>query len=356
MLLSTADKERYNEFVARSDLCSFLQSWQWGELKSRTGWDPVRLAVEEYGQICAAVQLLKRTAPAIAKSLLYAPRGPIWDPQRPELFERIIAEIHELASTYGAMALKIDPAVGNDNEQFRSLLEEMGFEPIYPDDKIPTNSFGGTQPRFVMQVNLTPSEEELMESFKSKWRYNIRLAGRRDVEVQTDCGREDVDVFYDVLEETSKRNDFNIRAREYFYDIWDLFIENGLGKMMLARYEDEVIAGVMTLTMGERAWYVYGASSNEHRDRMPNHLLQWRMMQWAKEGGCTVYDMRGVTHKDDKDSPLYGLNRFKKGFNAEYVEYIGEWDYVYSPTVYAMFNSLEPVVRKFRLFVADLRR
>ncbi|MFO7946344.1 MAG: peptidoglycan bridge formation glycyltransferase FemA/FemB family protein [Armatimonadota bacterium] len=353
MRLGNDDRQRYNAFVAQSPLCNFLQSWEWGELKQRTGWEPVRLGIEKDGKLCAAIQVLKRTAPGVGRSLLYAPRGPIYDLQRPELFEQIIDEVGNLASESKAMALKIDPAVPNENDDFKQLLRDHGFEPIYSDDDMPENSFGGTQPRFVMQVDLTPSEDDLMAAFKSKWRYNIRLAERKGVEIHTDCSREDVGEFYRVLKTTADRQDFNVRAEEYFYHIWDLFIEPGMGTMMLGSYEDEIIAGVMTLTMGDRAWYVYGASSNEHRDRMPNHRLQWEMMRWAKSQGCTVYDMRGVAHKEDKDSPLYGLNRFKKGFNAEYVEYVGEWDLVYSPTFYALFNSLEPVVRKLRLFVAD---
>jgi len=63
MLLGDSDRHRYNEFVAACESGNFLQSWEWGELKAATGWVPYRLALEEDGRICAAVQILSRQVP-----------------------------------------------------------------------------------------------------------------------------------------------------------------------------------------------------------------------------------------------------------------------------------------------------
>ena len=352
MLLGNADKQRYNDFVAACEYGNFLQSWQWGELKSRTGWHPYRIAIEEGGRINAAVQILKRPVPGLGRCLFYSPRGPLYDLSQPRLFKLLIEQVNALATEHGAMAYKIDPAVPGDNSEHVRMLRDRGFSPAPTGDE----AFGGIQPRYVMQVDVTPPEDEILARFKSKWRYNVRLAERKGITISSDCAREEVAVFYRLLFETAKRDGFKVRAESYFYDIYDLLISAGLGALFIARLGDEPIAGAITLTVGKRAWYVYGASSNQHRNKMPNHLIQWEMMRWAKARGCEVYDMRGVVRQEDKDSPLHGLNRFKEGFAARYVEYIGEWDLIYSPTWYRLFNLAEPAVRKLRLMVAGLKK
>ncbi len=353
MLLQASDRERFDNFIAACEYRSFLQTWGWGDLKATTGWTPHRIAIQsEDGQILAAAQILERSLPGVHRSLFYCPRGPMFDLTHPELFQTLMAEIGEFARTRGAMALKIDPAIRLANDAYMSMLRTHGFSLV----PVREDAFGGTQPKYVMALDISEDEEAILARFKSKWRYNIRLAERKEVTVQTDCAREDIDAFYDVLVETCQRDGFKVRSRAYFYDMYDLLIATGGGGLFLTRFGDEVIGGAIALTCGDTAWYVYGASSNRQRNRMPNHLMQWEMMKWAKARGCTVYDMRGVAKQDNVDSPLQGLNRFKEGFDAQYIEYIGEWDLIYSPVWYHLFSVAEPLVRRLRLTVAGLRR
>lgn len=353
MLLTQTDRKRYSDFVASGDHAGFLQMWEWGELKARTGWEPLRVAVERDGRFAATAQVLKRSVPGLGKSLFYSPGGPLLAPDTDRaVFTELISELDVLAATHGAMALKVDPAVLAGDGQYASMLSEAGFRPA----EIAEEGFGGTQPRYVMQVNLRPAEEELLAGFKPKWRYNIGLAERKGVRVRAAASPEDVVGFYDVLTETAERDGFKVRALSYFRDIYELFVAPGHGALFLADVGDELVAGAITLACGPRAWYVYGASSNAHRNKMPNHLMQWEMMRWAKARGCEVYDMRGVARADDTDNPLQGLNRFKEGFGAQYVEYIGEWDRIYLPGWYRLFHAAEPAVRKLRLLIAGLKR
>ena len=77
---------------------------------------------------------------------------------------------------------------------------------------------------------------------------------------------------------------------------------------------------------------MYGASDNVYRNVMPNYLIQWEMIRWAIQTGCTVYDFQGVSGNiTDENDHLYGLYRFKKGFNGTLDELAGEFDYVYRP-------------------------
>lgn len=347
MQLSNERRQQWNDFVAGSSTGDFAQAWEWGELKARTGWTPLRFAVESGGQLRAGMQVLQRSVPG-GKCLFYAPRGPLWQAGDEAALPELLAEVRQEARRRGALALKIDPAIVQPNEAAVAVLKALGFVPSPNAD----GPFGGVQPRYVMKVDISAGEDELLASFHPKWRYNLRLAEKKGVTVTADCRRDEVPAFYAVLQETCHRDGFGVRAISYYYDIWDLLIEQGLGAMFLGRVEDQVVCGALTFSLGPQAWYVYGASSNTHRNLMPNHLMQWEMMKWAKQRGCSVYDMRGVAREaagnEEEEGRLHGLNRFKRGFGAQYMEYVGEFDLVYSPLWYKLFSLAEAARRKRR--------
>ncbi|MCE5324203.1 peptidoglycan bridge formation glycyltransferase FemA/FemB family protein [bacterium] len=334
------DRKRFNEFVARFDTGDLLQSFEWGELKSHSGWKPVRIFAERNGEIVAAASMLKRAIPKVGKCIMYAPRGPVLDMQDAELMQAFGAYMKEIALRHKAILLKIDPPVLIEDTISESSLRSVGFIPVA------AQGFGGTQPKCVMQLDLDKSLDELMASFKEKWRYNIRLAGRKGVTVNMDCTKSDLPAFYELLKTTCERDGFLVRSLGYFENMWDALVPAGYMKLVLTYYEGKPIAGAIAYIFGDKAMYTYGASSNEYRNVMPNHLMQWTMIQWAKESGCKWYDFRGVSPKKGSgDEHLEGLNRFKEGFSPRFVEYIGEYDMVLSPGFYWLWNVLLPKIQ-----------
>lgn len=338
---SEPDRAQFNRFVADFESGDLLQSYEWGDLKARSGWKPLRLIAEENGRIVAAASLLKRSLPRVGKSIVYASRGPVLDTRNAELVRAFTEGMKRVARANGAILLKIDPPVPIEDTESEANLRAVGFQPIA------AGGFGGTQPRCVMQLDLNRSLDEVMASFHQKWRYNIRLAEKRGVEVNPDCGREELSAFYTLLQETCARDGFLVRGQRYFEDMWTLLHPPGYLKLALAYYEGQPVAGALCFLFGDKAWYTYGASSNAHRNVMPNHLVQWRMIQWAKASGCKWYDLRGVSpKKGEGDAHLEGLNRFKEGFSPRFVEYIGEYDLVLSPSWYWVWNVARPRVQK----------
>lgn len=334
MLLDQSRSDDWNDFVAASWYPTVMQSWQWGQLKAATGWRPMVVTVDGDGAIRAGALILSRALPHLGRCLFYAPRGPVLDWSNPGLLDEVLAEVRVLARMHRAVALKIDPCVPAERSDVVELLRARGFHFTGSDDP----DLGGTQPRYVMKTDLTPEPEELLASFHSKWRYNIRLAERRGVTVREGT-RDDLPAFYELLLVTAERDGFRVRARDYFENLYDLLVPAGMARLFAAEHEGAMVAAAILFRMGDTAVYVYGASGNEQRHLMPNHLLQWRMMQWAREQGCRVYDFRGVTREVDGEpvGDLGGLNRFKRGFAAEYMEYVGEWDLVLSPMWYHVY-------------------
>ncbi|MCX8053017.1 MAG: peptidoglycan bridge formation glycyltransferase FemA/FemB family protein [Armatimonadetes bacterium] len=335
------ERARFDSFVAGFDTGDLLQSFEWGDLKARGGWTPVRVVAEEDGKIVAAASILLRPIPKIGRCIAYAPRGPVLDTQNSTLVNAFCCFLRQIAIKHRAILLKIDPPVPIEDTVSETNLRSAGFRPVK------TGGFGGTQPKCVMQLDLDKSLEELMASFKPKWRYNIRLAERKGVVVKLNCDKSDLPVFYELLLETAERDGFRVRSFQYFQDMWDCLVPPGYMRLVLTYYQNQPIAGAIAYLFGNKAWYTYGASSNEHRNVMPNHLMQWKLIQWAKESGCKWYDFRGVSPRRDGelDEHLQGLNRFKEGFSPRFVEYIGEYDMVISPLLYRLWAFAMPRVR-----------
>jgi lipid II:glycine glycyltransferase (peptidoglycan interpeptide bridge formation enzyme) len=195
-----------------------------------------------------------------------------------------------------------------------------------------------------MLIDLTPSEEDILMEMKSKTRYNIRLAGRKDVVVRQS---KDVERFYQLSLTTSERDEFGIHSLEYYQQVYDLFAPQGACVLLIAQYQDQPLAGLMAFARGDTAWYFYGASNNQERNRMPTYTLQWEAIRWAKEKGCLIYDLWGVPdhpesyledHFLDRSDGLWGVYRFKRGFGGKVRRTIGTWDRVYHPAFYQLYQ------------------
>ncbi len=352
-LIPLSQKKIFDDFVASHPKGHFLQTSSWGAVKKTTGWVPRLLLLEEDGAPVGGIMLLKRRIPIplLNRCIYYAPRGPVVDIHDFEKCQALFAGVQRMAKKDGAIFLKIDPDVPAADEEFRDILEDCDFH------RNETGmDFEGVQPGFVFRMDITPDEDTLLANMHSKTRYNIRLAERKGVTVRIAENKEDLKIFYRVLTETADRDQFLIRGYNYFEAMWDEMADY-MKIFLVESPEGETIAGSLLMKIGDKSWYLYGASSNAHRNLMPNYLMQWKMIQWSKEHGCTLYDFRGVSGDiTDESNPLYGLYRFKKGFGGELTEFIGDWDCVYSSAFYALWTQAMPKYRALLHKLAERKK
>lgn len=337
MPLSNTQLAGWNEFVAASPYGDVMQALEWGDVKKPL-WQPVPVVIRDGDTIRATALILKRRLPRVRRCIFYIPRGPIVDWSDRELAKRLVDAIKIEARKHRAILVKVDPAVPNSAE-IDSALKELGFRPS-PDAE---GGFGGTQPRSVMKRGIKGTEDEVLASFHQKWRYNIRLAAKKGVTVR-EAERKDLPAIHELYRVTAQRDGFTGRPLSYFERLWGVLEPKGLAKFFITELEGQPLAAAICFVLGPQCWYVYGASSNEHRNVMPNHAMQWAMMQWAKSAGCTIYDFRGVADETQvhSDDHLAGLNRFKAGFSAEVVTYVGEYDLVLEPRWYWLWTTARP--------------
>ena len=209
-----------------------LQSWAWGEFKSRWGWSAQRLSftvAENSWQPLATAQVLKRRLPNLPYCMLYVPKGPALNYNDPELRSRVLAALEKLARQEKAIFIKIDPEVvyawGVEQERKSPVgkqvirdLQQRGWQSVAGAGAV--SQHGRTGP--------DPLEEDLLAAMKSKTRYNIRLAGRKDITVRPGTPA-DFPIIAEMYAETAARDGFTIRPIAYYLDAWQTLYDAGHG-------------------------------------------------------------------------------------------------------------------------------
>jgi lipid II:glycine glycyltransferase (peptidoglycan interpeptide bridge formation enzyme) len=340
------DRVLWNGAIRQLPGMSILQTWEWGQVKQAYGWKPHYLLwSDESNRPAAAALLLVKPLAVPGLKTAYAPQGPLLDWTDAELYHQVMEELEAKARGLEAFSLKIDPEVilayGEElaeNEPQRAAAETViaylsGRSYVYSSQQI---QFKNTA--FLM---VNAPDDTLLAAMKQKTRYNIRLAGRKGVTVRHGTA-EDIDLLYRMYLETSVRDEFIIRPREYYERVWTTFINAEMATPLIAEVDNEPVAGLMLFSFGTRAWYLYGMSTNKHREKMPNYLLQWEAMQLSREMGCTVYDLWGAPDIFDESDSMWGVYRFKQGLGAEAVQRIGAFDLPLKKNTYKIFIEIIP--------------
>jgi lipid II:glycine glycyltransferase (peptidoglycan interpeptide bridge formation enzyme) len=340
-LNNITDATAWDEVVSSLPHAHLLQSWAWGEFKSRHGWQARRMTWPTAAGTGAA-QMLTRTAMGVLR-VLYVPRGPVVDWAAPEVRATALQTLESLARRDGAILIKIDPEVavsrgapGHERPQpvgeaLRAELQQRGWR----------FSPNPVQFRNTVTLDLRPQEAELLAAMKPKTRYNLRLAERKGVKVRP--GTEaDLDQLYRLYAETAVRDGFVIRPEAYYRDAWGSFMAAGMALPFIAEVEGAAVAALVVFRFARTAVYMYGMSSAAHRDKMPNHLLQWEAMRWARAQGCETYDFWGAPDDLNEQDGMWGVWKFKEGFGGEFVQGIGAWDYAPSPAMYRLYATVLP--------------
>jgi lipid II:glycine glycyltransferase (peptidoglycan interpeptide bridge formation enzyme) len=358
-------------FVQDQRSVSFLQTPAWAGVKAE--WDSESVGWFDGEQLVGAALVLYRQVPRVKRYLAYIPEGPVlpWDEAADDL-SAWMQPLLDHARSKGAFALKMGPAVGTRRWHADTVKRAIADETVGrladvpADEELATGlrlqkalrdsgwaqdpsggaGFGDVQPRYVYQLPLAGrSADEIFAGFNQLWRRNVRKAEKSGVEV-VEGTREDLALFHPVYVETAERDGFTPRGLSYFQRMWDAMNAEDPQRLRLylAQHEGEVVAATTLVTVGDHAWYSYGASTTASRNVRPSNAVQWRMITDSLEAGCAVYDLRGISDNLTAGDHLLGLVQFKVGTGGDALEYVGEWDHVLRP----MWNKAYEAYRKRR--------
>lgn len=351
------NRDTWHTAIQTLPYAHILQSWDWGEFKHRTtGWQPERLLFLQSSEVLAAASVLTRRFGPFA--LMYTPKGPLFRDLSVDTVNPVLNTLQKRARR--AIWLKIDPdvpiatglppeaepdedqphIVDNTGQNFQALLQKRGWR--FSDDQV--------QFRNTLTLDLSQSEDALLAGMNQSTRRKIRQSEKRDVTVRETTDESDLHVLYKIYAETGERQEFIIRPWDYYRDLWVDFMRGGLATVFVAEYGEQILSGAVIFHFGNRAWYFYGMSSNEERDRQPNFAVQWEAIRWAKAQGYTIYDWWGAPNEFVETDPMWGVYRFKRGFGSTIIRTPGAWDYAPWPPLYYGYTQAAP------RFITWLRR
>ena len=331
----------WDVFLAGHSGGHILQTSRWARLKSTFGWGslfvPFRAGPALKEPLLGGASVLLRRLPW-GGTLAYVPRGPVVDWDNPEYVSALFVVLRETCLKRRIGILKIEPELPDTPEVAATLLS-AGFQ----------RGAQRVQPLSTIHIDLIGDDEAILARMKQKWRYNIRLAERKGVTVRAGQAA-DLPAIQALMDVTGGRDGFGVHNLAYHTAATELFAPPGEMTWLLAEHEGRMLAAIAVFALGKLAWYMWGASSDEDRNLMPNHAAQWAAMRWARTRGCTAYDLWGIpdevgANPDAYQEPeswgqggLWGVYRFKQGFGGRVVRYTGAWDMPLSRTGYALYR------------------
>lgn len=407
--------QEHDAFVKSNPNGDLLQLTKWAETKNLTGWYARRIAVGRDGEIQGVAQLLFKKVPKLPYTLCYISRGFVVDYSNKEALNALLDSAKEIAKAEKAYAIKIDPdvevdkgtdalqnlkALGFKHKGFKEGLSKDYIQPrmtmITPIDKNDDELLNSFERRNRSKVRLalkrgTTVERSDREGLKT-FAELMKITGERDGFLTRDISY--FENIYDALHEDGDAELFLVKldpkeniakvnqelnelhaeiakwqqkmetsekqakkAQNMINDAQNKIAKNEDLKRDLEALEKEhpegiYLSGALLMFAGSKSYYLYGASSNEFRDFLPNHHMQYTMMKYAREHGATTYDFGGTDNDPDKDSEHYGLWAFKKVWGTYLSEKIGEFDYVLNQPLYQLIEQVKPRLTKAKIKIS----
>lgn len=305
----------------------FLQSEMWRAFEEREGHPTFHF--ENEGLWANAIEY---RLPVVG-TYWYVPRGPVMNEElrmrNGELGRQEWGKIFGGAKGNGVGWVRVEPKE-EDLSALREWSKPYGVKKALHD----------MQPREILIMDISHSEEEILAGMKAKTRYNIRLAEKRGVEVVSERSEIALQEFLRMIRETATRNGIVAHPERRYRNFFEEFPAEAL-ELFIAKRGSVTLAAILVSFFGDTATYLHGASSNDDRGSMAPFLLQFRAILEAKRRGCMRYDLGGVDTSGEREN-LAGVTRFKLGFaeNVKTVRFPGSCDIILLPSRFALYEAL----------------
>jgi lipid II:glycine glycyltransferase (peptidoglycan interpeptide bridge formation enzyme) len=329
--LSASEAGYWDREIQRFESVHPLNAFAWGRVRAVDNWTPLYLAAESGGEFRGGMMILRKKIPLTPFSLFYSPKGPVWNYEDDETLSALIENVKELARREKAIFLRIDPNLREDffqdaGDKFRLA----GF--VHLDQRW---TFWNS-PRDVSRIDLTgvDDSDELFALLDRDTRRCIRKAGREGVSIEPATTEEELRKFYAIFKEFSVNKRFMSRDYEYQKALWETYITQGRGRLFLAKYNNEIIGGLICILFGGKCLAMHMGTPYRYQKLQTYYAYVWESIQWAKQQGCAWYSFRGVGTTPTQEY-------FKKKFLPEVVSLAGYYDLSFRLFLYKIFYFLE---------------
>ncbi len=311
------EKNLWEEFLLRTHPNTFLQNWNWGIFNETIGRKIFRLGVFQNGELQGVCLLIKYTTRL--GNYFYAPRGPIIPWTESKIFENLLEEIKRLAEVEEIDFIKIDPLLP-ESEENETFFRKRGFK----------KAVTFVQVEDAWLLDLSKSEEELLAEMRKTTRYSIRKAEKDGVEVIKSTAPDDIEKFWRVYQSTVDRQHFVPFSKNYLRREFEIFAAQDKAILFFGQYKGEIISTAYAIFEPWSGFYHHGASISKYTSVPASQLVQWHVIEEAKQRGCVRYNFWGVVPETTKTHPWAGLSTFKRGFGGYAQEYVHAQDLIIS--------------------------
>ncbi len=336
----------------------FLQSKCWACFQQKLGRKTIYIARGAFKFLA-----VKQNLPLNLNYFLI-PRGPIFkkNPTETTTALSFLQSVLRVAQKEKIPWIKFEPQKSSDLKTIKKALQLYNQQ--QGTDYFIKKSTKEHQPRQTVFVNL--QQKNLLSTFKSKTRYNIRLSQRKGVQVFKARQQKDIDQFLKLLQETARRNQIKNHPSAYYRTMIETGTKGCRDKkdgeacrdkiqLYLARKQNDILAGAIVSFSDPVATYLHGASSSRKRNLMAPFALHWQIIRDAQRKGYRHYDLGGVKafYSRNKLQPeqgsWFGLTRFKLGFcpQGPLIEFPGGYDLVLNKTKYNFYRLAQSLKNKF---------
>lgn len=324
--VDTSQKDMYNAVVTHP-----LQAYEWGEFRKKTGIRVIRRGVIKHNssKLIDGFQLTIHPIPRTDRTIGYLPKG-----NNPT--DEIIEELIKIGREENCVFIQLEP----------NIKASQGLTTLVRNEVVPAAHPLFTKYTFVL--DLTKSEEDLLRSMHPKTRYNIKVATKHGVLVREENTKEAFERYWELTEETTRRQKFYAHSKQYHKDQWEVLQTAGKEKkdhnsltshLLTARFDGKILTTMLFFVFHDTLYYPYGASSSEARNTMHSVLTMWEGIRFGKKLGLKTFDMWGsLSENPDTNDPWFGFHRFKQGFAPELIEFVGSYDLIINPTAYRFYK------------------
>ena len=334
------DKDRYTNFLLQSEYKDILQSWEWGEVKSKFNWKVSRIGFFERGELKGISQILEKKLP-LGFSLLYVPRGPIIDWNNLDLTSKIIDSLRlffiKSKKNQRCLFLRLEPPAEKKHELIE-IFKDAGFKEY----------FKTVQPPSTLLIDLNQPKEELFKKLRRTARNLINRSEREGINLEVLNGkqiaRNDLKSFYNFYRLTGKRFSFPLRPFKQFTVLLKEMADSGNIRLYITKINGLTLAYGIVLVLGDRASYIWGGTGrHKYYSKFFNYGYIWEMLMDLKDSGVKTFDFWGLGPEEDKNHPWYGFTLFKRAFNGQRFDYVEAFDLPMSK-FYPLFKLADKII------------
>ncbi|MBN2284941.1 MAG: peptidoglycan bridge formation glycyltransferase FemA/FemB family protein [Tissierellales bacterium] len=346
------ERDYWDKEISKFESVHPLNAFGWGKVRAIDGWEPTYLMAKKGSLVTGAVIVLTKPIPFTGLFIMYAPRGPVFNPSDKETLKVLLKGMRVKAKEKHAIFLRIDPNITEE-----AILKngdpfiEQGF--IHLKHRW---TFWNT-PRDVYRIDLSKSAtvDEVFKFIQSKTRNQVRRADKLGVIIRSAESLSELDSFYKIFREFTVAKGFMARSYAYQKSLWEEYIKRGNGKLFLAVYENDIVGGLICLIFGKKCLDMHMGTPYKYQHLRTNNAYVWEAIKCAKEEGCTWFSFRGVGSSPTQE-------KFKSKFGPEVVALAGYYDLVFYPLLYRLFYMAEfeilprvwPVLMHIRKKLSDI--